>query len=75
MSKSTKKDTNVAVSKHVTDDMLSKVEEIQELVKVRSALAYGTSTDIRTRAQGVMSRTISKEVDVLSQMILKEIKE
>ena len=70
-----KKQTSVSVSEHVTQEMLSKVEQIHELVKVRSVLAYGTSTDIRTKAQGVMSRTISKEVDVLSKMIIQGIKE
>ena len=70
-----KKQTTVAVSEHSTEEMLSNVEQIHELVRVRSVLSYGTSTDIRTRAQGIMSRTISKEVDVLSKMILQEIKE
>lgn len=71
----TKKQTTVSVGEHITEEMLSKVEQIHELVRVRSVLSYGTNTDIRTKAQSIMSRTISKEVDVLSKLILQKITE
>lgn len=51
------------------------VEEIKELVLVRSTLAYGTGTGVRKSAESAISRSISAKVDVLSKLIVDAIEE
>lgn len=53
-----------------TDEMLKLVDEIKELVLVRSALAYGTGTGVRKSAESTISRAISARVDDLSKLIV-----
>lgn len=57
----------------VSEDMLALVEEIKELVLVRSALAYGTGTGVRKSAESTISRAISARVDDLSKLIVDAI--
>jgi hypothetical protein len=56
-----------------TEEMLSLVEEIKELVLVRSALGYGTGTGVRKSAESTISRAISARVDDLSKLIVDAI--
>jgi hypothetical protein len=56
-----------------TEEMLKLVEEIKELVLVRSALGYGTGTGVRKTAESTISRAISARVDDLSKLIVDDI--
>lgn len=56
-----------------TDDMRKLVEEIRDLVSVRSALNYGTFTGVRESALSTISRAISAKVDELSKLIVDDI--
>lgn len=59
----------------VTTTMLNLVSEINELAKVRAALALGTQTSDRNGAESLMSRRITKRVNELSKIILSEFKD
>lgn len=63
----TKKNESVVVS----EQMHSLIEEINTLVKVRSALNFGTRTGIRDKAESLMSRRINNRVMTLSEHIMK----
>lgn len=56
-----------------TDDMRKLVEEIRDLVSVRSTLNYGTGTGVRKSAESTISRAISAKVDELSKLIVDDI--
>jgi len=51
--------------------MLEKIAEIHELVKIRTALSFGSKTGKRDTAESVMSRRINKRVLELSDQIVK----
>lgn len=55
----------------VPENMQVLIEEINALVKVRSALNYGTRTGIRDKAESLMSRRINNRVMKLSEHIMK----
>jgi hypothetical protein len=63
----TKKNESVVVP----EQMQSLIEEINTLVKVRSALNFGTRTGIRDKAESLMSRRINNRVMTLSEHIMK----
>lgn len=60
-------------SSRASKEMLDLVEEIKELVLVRSALGYGTGTGVRKTAESTISRAISARVDDLSNLIVDDI--
>ena len=60
-------------SSRASKEMLDLVEEIKELVLVRSALGYGTGTGVRKTAESTISRAISARVDDLSKLIVDDI--
>ena len=55
----------------VPEKMQMLIEEINALVKVRSALNFGTKTGIRDKAESLMSRRINNRVMTLSDHIMK----
>ena len=63
--------TNKNESVVVPEQMQSLIEEINTLVKVRSALNFGTRTGIRDKAESLMSRRINNRVMTLSEHIMK----
>jgi hypothetical protein len=56
-----------------TEGMWKLVEEIKDLVTVRTTLGYGTGTGVRKSAESTISRAISAKVDELSRLIVDEI--
>lgn len=67
-----KKDQDVSVGSGVTDEMTSLVGEIAELVKVRTALSFGTKTSEKDTAESIMSRAINSKVLKLSKLVAKK---
>ena len=70
MTKAKKRESN---SRRPSEQMWLLVEEIKELVTVRSTLAYGTGTGVRKSAESTISRAISARVDELSKLIVDDI--
>lgn len=58
----------------ILEAFLSEAEEIAKLAKLRSVLALGSNTDIRSKAEGVLSREISKRVVSLSASVIEMFK-
>lgn len=56
----------------ITDEMTSLVQEIAELVKVRTALSFGSKTGERDTAESRMSRAINSKVMKLSKLVSKK---
>jgi len=55
----------------VTDEAGQLVVEINELARIRSALSYGTKTDIQHKAESTMSRKINSKVMQLSKLVMQ----
>jgi len=69
------KDTPVCDSDIVSSEMAQLVVEVQSLAKVRAALAFGTKTSVRDKAESTISRKMNSKVTELSNLILKEYKD
>lgn len=54
----------------ITDELWDLVGEIEVLVKVRSALAFGSRSGSRDSAESVMSRQINSKVILLSEKLV-----
>lgn len=66
-----KKEQDVVSGPAVTDEMTSLVSQIVELVKVRTALSFGTKTSDKDKAESIMSRAINSKVIALSKLVAK----
>lgn len=53
-------------------DIWTLVSEIQDLVKIRSALNFGTKTGIKDSAESVLSRAINAKVNILGGICIKK---
>lgn len=51
------------------------VNDIQDLVKVRQALSFGTRTSIKDTAESVVSRAINAKVKILGETCIKKFDE
>lgn len=53
-------------------DIWTLVSEIQDLVKIRSALNFGTKTGTKDAAESVLSRAINAKVNILGGICIKK---
>lgn len=67
-----KKEQTTTSESGVTEEMSSLVHHIGELVKVRTALSFGTKTSEKDTAESVMSRAINAKVIQLSKLVAKK---
>jgi hypothetical protein len=51
------------------------VNEIHDLVKIRSALNFGTKTGTKDSAESVLSRAINAKVNILGSICIKKFDE
>lgn len=54
----------------VVETIMKHVEEIQQLSKMRGALALGSMSSVRNNAESALSREITAKVNLVSKLIL-----
>jgi len=54
------------------EEVWTLVNEIQDLVKIRQALSFGTRTGTKDTAESVLSRAINSKVNKLGDICIKK---
>jgi len=73
MTKEKKPEQAISSDERLKDlDIWTLVSEIQDLVKIRSALNFGTKTGIKDSAESVLSRAINAKVNILGGICIKK---
>lgn len=71
--KSEQSNSTQSLDERLNDEQIwSLVNEIQDLVKIRSALNFGTRTGTKDTAESVLSRAINAKVNTLGGICIKK---
>jgi hypothetical protein len=72
MTKEKKTEQTGADERLIDSDIWTLVSEIHDLVKLRTALNFGTRTGTKDTAESVLSRAINAKVNILSGICIKK---